>query len=276
MPTSSLETLDAIPPVDVWSLLFERPSLEFPKDHGKFCEYDIASNVPESKLPVFISTNRWPLAIYVDVSTGREQTYSEIRDNSIRIGKALCHNWGWRKGDVMAVFTPNCADVGSAIFGVLWAGGIVCPVTFLCTVPELTSYLKSSGAKGIVTHATCFDVAKEAALATGIPMDHILLVGEPRATVMAQHTSSLQGGSTSVTRASINPKEDLAFLVYSSGTTGLPKGVMLSHENMVANIMQNTKMEEGITKWDSDRMIGFLPMFHIYGKLTPYIVFQLS
>jgi 4-coumarate--CoA ligase len=165
----------------------------------------------------------------------------------------------------MALFTPNCADVATVMFGTLWAGGIVCPLNNLSKMEELTSYLKSSGAKGLTTHISCLDVARAAARAAGLPLDRILLVGDRDCNSKTMHISSLQHAGNSVGKASINPMEDLAFLVYSSGTTGQPKGVMLSHENMVANALQNTTLDEGNTKWENDRNMGFLPLYHIYG-----------
>lgn len=64
----------------------------------------------------------------------------------------------------------------------------------------------------------------------------------------------------------INPKEDLAYLVYSSGTTGVPKGVMLTHENISANTVQKLVADGRGPDWRTDKSIGFLPMYHIYGK----------
>lgn len=70
-----------------------------------------------------------------------------------------------------------------------------------------------------------------------------------------------------------NPAEDLAFLVYSSGTTGLPKGVMLTHRNIVANTMMIKAAEAGNLQpnggpnGDGDKLLAFLPFFHIYGRL---------
>jgi 4-coumarate--CoA ligase len=204
--------------------------------------------------------------IYVDITTGEVQTYGEIRAASERIGRTLRNDWQWQKGDVMAIFSPNSADIGSMTFGVLWAGGIICPINNLCKTDELTSYLKSSEAKGLVTHASCLDVAQDAARAAGLSLDRIVLVGASHPQGKEKHVSSLRPTALGVGKMAINPSEDLAFLVYSSGTTGLPKGVMLSHENMVVNALQNNSMDEGNTHWKSDRTIGFLPMYHIYGK----------
>ena len=67
-------------------------------------------------------------------------------------------------------------------------------------------------------------------------------------------------------RPEIDPGEDLAFLVYSSGTTGLPKGVMLTHHNIVANMIQNAVVSRSFIDWRRDKALGFLPMYHIYGR----------
>jgi long-subunit acyl-CoA synthetase (AMP-forming) len=66
--------------------------------------------------------------------------------------------------------------------------------------------------------------------------------------------------------------EDLAFLVYSSGTTGLPKGVMLTHRNIIANITQNSVVNTTFLEWTRDRSLGFLPMYHIYGRFRLCII----
>lgn len=162
--------------------------------------------------------------------------------------------------------TPNNIDLVPATFGALLVGGVICPINFMYTVDELVSHLKSSQAKGLITSAACLQLAREAASTVGLPLDRILLVGDADPNHTIPHFSSLRSTSASTEKANINPKEDLAYLVYSSGTTGLPKGVMLTHENIVANSIQMTDAEgPDITHWRKDRSLGFLPMYHIYG-----------
>jgi 4-coumarate--CoA ligase len=205
--------------------------------------------------------------IYVDIAARKQFRYRDIRDSAEKFGRGLRQHWNWQKGDVLALFTPNSADVAAVTFGTLWAGGVVCPLNHLYKVAELVSQLKSSRAKAVVTNNVCLEVAQQAARVAGLPLDRILVLGESDPKGGIRHFSDLQSSSVKIERASINPNDDLAFLVYSSGTTGLPKGVMLTHRNIVANVIQSSVPEDGMLNFRKDRYIGFLPMFHIYGKL---------
>ncbi|KIV78442.1 hypothetical protein PV11_10162 [Exophiala sideris] len=237
MPFESEYAPITIPDVDLWTFLFERTDRPFPENH----------------------------VVLVDVSAQKQHTFQDVRRTAERFGRGLRHHWNWQKGDVMAISSPNSVDIASVTFGSQWAGGVVCPFNNQFTTSELASQLRSSRSKGMATHVACLEVAKEAALLAGMSTDRIILVGDHDPKGLVKHYSSLLNDSTAVTKTAVNPKEDVAFLVYSSGTTGLPKGVMLTHRNIVANILQVTAMDLGEVDWRTDRYVGFLPMYHIYG-----------
>ncbi|KAI9796146.1 MAG: hypothetical protein M1833_006484 [Piccolia ochrophora] len=255
MPSESTYPHIDIPNLDIWTFLFERKDREYPGDK----------------------------TIYIDPDTNRSYTYDAVRSTAVEFGKGLKNLWDWQKGEVLALFTPNSIDTPAIIWGCHWAGGIISPANPGYTVDELAFQLKDAGAKALVTQKPFLKVALEAAQRAGIPENRILLLGDERdETSRFKHFTSIRNtsGATRYRRTKIDPQEDLAFLVYSSGTTGHPKGVMLSHSNIVSNILMLRVGEEGNLTWDGGRdgkgdiCMAFLPFFHIYGlSLTRKINF---
>ncbi|KAL1621047.1 hypothetical protein SLS56_009352 [Neofusicoccum ribis] len=240
MPTASPYPSVGIPNADIWGFLFEREEKPFPDDK----------------------------VIYLDSSTNRSYTYGQVKSTAIDFGKGLKGVWGWQKGDVLAIFSPNCIDTPAVTWGCHWAGGIISPANPTYSVEELAFQLKNAGAKAVVTQLPLLPAVRKAAEAAGVPQDRIVVMGDARDPDGAvKHFTSVRNisGVARFRRARLNPAEDLAFLVYSSGTTGLPKGVMLTHRNIVANTLMNKSVEGKNLDWRSDKVLAFLPFFHIYG-----------
>jgi len=177
---------------------------------------------------------------------------------------------------VLGFFSPNNVDYAPVFFGVHYIGGVASTANPTYTAKELAFQMKDSCAKGIVTQLPMLPVVREAATIIGLPEDRIIILGDTRdPSGKLKHFTEIKStgilSALHLGHARVNPKTDLAFLVYSSGTTGLPKGVQLTHYNMVSNILQldyvdrfNGLYHTGGLDGKGDKQLAILPFFHVY------------
>jgi len=194
----------------------------------------------------------------IDGPSGRVITHRQVAEGVRRVAAALSER-GMRRGDVLAMYSPNLPEYAIALHAVSTIGGISTTVNPLLTARELAGQLEDSNARYLLTVPPLLDRAREAAARGGI--EEIIVLGEASGTTSF---SSLLAHGGQAPHVAVDPRQDLAVLPYSSGTTGLNKGVMLTHRNLVANLRQGEAL--GIYKED-DVFIGLLPFYHIYGMV---------
>jgi long-chain acyl-CoA synthetase len=205
----------------------------------------------------------------VDTSCSRRITYAEYGELVESLARGLIAA-GARPGEVVAIFLPNCWEFCAAYHAVTLAGAIPTLLNPTYREREVGYQLENSGAVALIT-----DGPNIAGINLGgLPnLRHVYTTrdvvpgSEPFATLLKPVTAALP-------RPAETSEQALAALPYSSGTTGLPKGVMLSHYNLVANIYQ--LLGPNATALNSaDTILCFLPLYHIYGLnviLNPALV----
>jgi acyl-CoA synthetase (AMP-forming)/AMP-acid ligase II len=193
----------------------------------------------------------------VDGLKGDTITHGQLAAYVDRVAAAL-HARGLRKGDVVAVFCPNTPWYPVVFHGIAAAGCVTSPINSLYTPEEIAFQLRDSGAKVVVTVSPFLERVQAAV--EKAPVDEIVVMDGAEG--HASLVDLLSSDAPSV-QVDIDPATDLVTLPYSSGTTGLPKGVMLTHRNLVANVAQMRPIMD-VHEGD-ERIIAVLPFFHIYG-----------
>ncbi|RIA90938.1 AMP-dependent synthetase/ligase [Glomus cerebriforme] len=162
------------------------------------------------------------MIFFSDGTTDKKLAYGEFKNNSKKLAAGLINKAGFRRGNVLAIFSPNQVDYPTVLFGAIAAGGIVTFVNPMYTIEEFTYQLKDSGAKYIVAFLS--NVIKAT-------------------TADDKEINGIKPYSYLISEKEVNPveyseeaKSTTAYLCYSSGTTGKNKGVETTHFNMVANL----------------------------------------
>ena len=194
----------------------------------------------------------------VDGASGAETTYRQLVGQIGLVAGALAAR-GLGNGDVVALHSPNVPIFASVFHGILRSGATATTVNALYTGEEMAGQLKDSKAKLIFTVSPLLPAAKEAAAIAGLPDEKIIVLDGADGFASLR---DLMGEGHSAPEVSFDPAEHVAVLPYSSGTTGHPKGVILTHRNLVANVVQSLGF---LASNPDDRILAVLPFFHIYG-----------
>ncbi|GEC08672.1 AMP-dependent synthetase [Streptomyces spinoverrucosus] len=193
----------------------------------------------------------------IDGTDGTTLTYEQVDRFHRRIAAALAEA-GVRKGDVLALHSPNTISFPIAFYAATRAGAAVTTVHPLATAEEFAKQVRDSAARWIVTISPLLDIARRAAELAGGVREIFVCDSAPGHRSLIDMLAS----AAPEPRIAIDPVSDVAALPYSSGTTGTPKGVMLTHRQIATNLAQ---LEPAITAGPGDRILAVLPFFHIYG-----------
>ncbi|KAK4887097.1 hypothetical protein RN001_003368 [Aquatica leii] len=239
----------------------------------------LSSSYPTIEIPnvivpefVFESFDKYPNKVAVECDfTGKKYTFDEIRLKSRNLNTNLRKKLNLKKGDVIAIILPNVADYPICVFGALQAGLVVTTINPSYKSGEISRQLLDCNAKAIVTLSSLYNTVQEILTDAKISI--------PILTVKTKISSTTPSGAIDLNEFSqtkqdvsdtveIHPK-DVALLLYSSGTTGLSKGVQHTHQSIVANICQtNTeefKFYPDRSETYENKVLSILPWFHIYG-----------
>jgi long-chain acyl-CoA synthetase len=230
---------------------------------------------------------------------GSKISFRELRDKVDRFATAL-HDLGVRKGDRIALYLLNCPQFPIAYFGAVKAGAVVTAISPLYVTPEVKHQLEDSGAETII----CLDILYDFVEKTNVKLKNVILtsideylptfkkaLGKSvmRAVYRKMSVPSVQlyeregihrfrdlikKYPPTPPKIEFNPKEDLVALPYTGGTTGLPKGAMLTHYNLVSMETENQTLymysfEKGKNLEEGKECImAFVPFYHIMGQVV--------
>src|SRR4051794_33640321 len=213
--------------------------------------------IPDGALTPYVLRRAGELAdkpALIDGPTGRTMTYGELAEAVASVAGGLVAT-GFAKGDVLAIMAPNVPEYAVAFHGTAMAGGVVTTINPAYTAGEVHHQLVDAGAKLLVTVPPFLDTAREAAAGTSVEDIYVFGDADGARSFTELHGPALAG------QVDVSP-DDLVVLPYSSGTTGLSKGVMLTHRNLLANIAQTVETS-GMR--EDETIVAVLPLFHIYG-----------
>jgi len=235
-----------------------RPHMNYPRRPLWEILRIAASDVPDKPATAFL---------------GAQLTFAEVKERSDRLATALAR-MGIVSGDRVGIMLPNCPQYVIAAFAILRIGAIVVNVNPLYTPREIAVVAKDSGMRLLIV----LDLIAPAALAIRdqTKIERVIITSAAEYSVANAPCPMVDGtirlsdvladvSKPDIPRVSIDPENDVAVLQYTGGTTGVPKGAMLTHSNIFANVIQTTVLHHADLTRGQDRTLLVIPYFHIYG-----------
>ncbi len=220
-----------------------------------------ASPLPDVEIPlqsitdcVMASAQSRADQVAITDGAGSSYTFAQLHDTIRRLGGGLASR-GVGPGVTIAILAPNVPEYAVAFHGAALAGGTLTTVNPTYSAEEIRFQLQDASATWLVTVPMFLETARAAVRGTSVT--EIVVMGQADGAVPL---ASLLGEP--IDQVPVDYAEHVVVLPYSSGTTGLPKGVMLTHRNLVANIAQ---MEHTFVPSEGEVALAALPFFHIYG-----------
>lgn len=212
---------------------------------------------------------------------GAHLTYGQIKEQSDRLAAALAR-LGVGKGDRAGIMLPNCPQYLISFFAIVRLGAVVTNINPIYTPREVEVVARDSGIRVLITLDALAPVVQGVRAQTAIEAVITTSAQEYSASPQGapgppDGTLSFSGliagaGAPDLPRVEIDPEEDLAVLQYTGGTTGTPKGAMLTHYNLYANTIQTALWSEYQTQRGEERYLLVIPYFHIYGQTVGMLV----
>jgi acyl-CoA synthetase (AMP-forming)/AMP-acid ligase II len=224
----------------------------------------------ESDLLTFLFANPDHVAstkpIFVDAVTGAIRTYGEIQRRTRSLVRGL-KEYGVKPQDVIAIFSPNTIDYAINCYAILGCGATVSPVSAAYTPMELQAQLETSGAQVLIAHSSLVETA-EKAIKLGASVQILQADGQhdKRGKPTAEYLADTHLPDSLVSIQPSEASDRLAFMCFSSGTTGRAKGVLTTHKNLVSNILQ-WRRQLPTEKGENTSTVTFLPFSHVYGLM---------
>ncbi|RIB11180.1 hypothetical protein C2G38_2250325 [Gigaspora rosea] len=243
------------------------------------------SKYPDIKIPqagiyqyVTSNPNKIPdeKVIYVDGVTGRSYTFGEFKHETKKFAAGLQDKLEFKRGDVLAIFSPNQVDYPIVLLGTIAAGGKVTTANPIYETTKLSYQLIDSGASVLIVHPEILEAAIEASIDAKIPASRVLLFGDKEIKGYKPYCSVLINDRViePIYYTPEEAKSTTAYFLYSSGTTGKRKGVEITHTNMVVRLAQENSMECNLGPHSI--IMAVLPLCNVWGSIILHKILMLG